>query len=247
MKTDDEQYLLAIDNGTQSIRALIFDQEGQLLAKSKVDIEPYVSAQQGWAEQDPEYFWASLCKACQELWPKLDFPREAIKAVSVTTQRATVVPVGVDGQPVYPAISWLDQRRVEAKPKLGALESLAMRLLRARGAVDEFYANAEANWLAQEQPQIWQKVHKYLLLSGYHTFKLTGRYTDAVASQVGYLPFDFKRQQWADKNDWKWRALPVHRDVAPAASSRRNPGSYHSTGVPGNRHSRGSATDCFWL
>lgn len=215
MATVNRQYLLAIDNGTQSVRALVFDQEGQLVAKSKVDIEPYVSPVPGWAEQDPEYFWASLCQACQELWPKLNFPREDIKAVSVTAQRGTVVPVGVDGQPVHPAISWLDQRRVDTKPTLGWMESLYFTLLRAKGAVDDFYAQAEANWLAQQQPEIWQKVHKYLLLSGYHTFKLTGQYTDAVAGQVGYLPFDFKRQRWAAKNDWKWRALPVHRGMLP--------------------------------
>lgn len=215
METDKRQYLLAIDNGTQSVRALVFDQEGQLVAKSKVDIEPYVSPVPGWAEQEPEYFWVSLCQACQELWPKLNFPREDIKAVSVTAQRGTVVTVGVDGQPVCPAISWLDQRRVDTKPRLGWLNSIVISLLRARGAVDDFHSQAEANWLAQHQPEIWKKVHKYLLLSGYHTFKLTGRYTDAVASQVGYLPFDFKRQRWADKNDWKWRALPLRLGMLP--------------------------------
>jgi len=167
MAADKRQYLLAIDNGTQSVRALVFDQDGQLVAKSKVDIEPYVSPKPGWAEQEPEYFWASLCKACQELWPKLDFPREDIKAVSVTTQRGTVVPVGVDGQPVCPAISWLDQRRVDTKPTLGWLNSIVISLLRARGAVDDFYSQAEANWLAQQQPEIWQrdilqKVFSYL-------------------------------------------------------------------------------------
>ena len=68
MATDRQQYLLAIDNGTQSVRAMVFDQDGYLVAKSKVDIEPYVSPEPGLAEQDPEYFWASLCEACQALY-----------------------------------------------------------------------------------------------------------------------------------------------------------------------------------
>ncbi|MFT7287861.1 MAG: sugar (pentulose or hexulose) kinase [Halieaceae bacterium] len=215
METDKRQYLLAIDNGTQSIRALVFDQDGQLVAKTKIDIEPYFSAAPGWAEQDPQYFWASVCEACQQLWPQLDFPLDQIKAVSVSSQRGTVVPVDVDGQPVCPAISWLDQRRIDTKPKLGWLNTLVISLLRATGAVEDFYTQAEANWLAQEQPEIWQRVHKYLLLSGYHTFRLTGRFTDAVAGQVGYLPFDFKAQKWADKNDWTWRALPLQLGMLP--------------------------------
>jgi len=215
MATADRPYFLSIDNGTQSIRAMVFDQNGELLAKSKVEIEPYVSREPGLAEQDPEYFWAQLCKACQLLWPMLDFPREEIRAVSVTTQRATVVPLGSEGRPLYPAISWLDQRRVESKPQLGPLYKILTRIIGAHEAVAEFHASAEANWLAEHEPAIWQQVEKYLLLSGYHTFRLTGNYTDAVASQVGYIPFDFKRQCWASSGEWKWRTLPLTPAMVP--------------------------------
>jgi len=51
------EYLLVIDNGTQSVRAMVFDQCGEVVAKSKVDIEPYKSPEPGWAEQDLDYFW----------------------------------------------------------------------------------------------------------------------------------------------------------------------------------------------
>ena len=216
MSASEKQYLLSIDNGTQSIRAMVFDQDGELLAKSTVDIESYLSPAPGLAEQDAEYFWSGLCEACHALWPMLDFPREGIRAVSVTTQRATVVPMDASGQPLHPAISWLDQRRVESKPSLGPLQKLVIRAIGAREAVTELHANAEASWFAEERPEIWAQVDKYLLLSGYHSYRLTGTYTDAVASQVGYIPFDFKNQCWASPGDWKWRALPVQRRMLPA-------------------------------
>jgi sugar (pentulose or hexulose) kinase len=215
MPAPDPQYLLSIDNGTQSVRAMVFDQRGELLAKSKIDIEPYRSPAPGLAEQDADYFWSRLCEACHSLWPLLDFPREQIQAVSVTTQRATVVAMGADGQLLHPAISWLDQRKVESRPRLGLLNKLAMKVMGAAGAVAEFHADAEANWLAEHRPDVWQQVENYLLLSGYHTFRLTGSYTDAVAGQVGYLPFDFKHQRWASPGDWKWQALPIRRDMLP--------------------------------
>ena len=60
--------LLAIDNGTQSVRALLFDPRGNLLAKARVPIEPYYSTAPGLAEQDPQVYWDALCKACHELW-----------------------------------------------------------------------------------------------------------------------------------------------------------------------------------
>ena len=213
-----EQYFLSIDNGTQSVRAIIFDGNGQLIAKSKIDIEPYFSDQKGWAEQHADYFWDSLCQACQELWLKLPIPKESIVAVSVTTQRATVVPMGKDNQPLRPAISWLDQRQVETKPKLGKLESAVMSLIRAKPLVDLMHSQAEANWIEQHEPDIWQQVHKFLLLSGYHNYKLTGQYNDAIASTVGFVPFEYKTQQWADEKDWKWRAMPIRPEMLPKVS-----------------------------
>jgi sugar (pentulose or hexulose) kinase len=56
--------ILAVDQGTQSVRAMIFDLHGQLVAKSQIHIQPYYSRQPGWAEQDCEYFWTRLCEAC---------------------------------------------------------------------------------------------------------------------------------------------------------------------------------------
>src|SRR5210317_711296 len=103
---DDKKYLLTIDNGTQSVRALVFDLDGQLVAKSKIEIEAYFSEQPGWAEQHAEYFWDKLCQACQQLWRQLDIPKAAIQAVALTTQRATVVNLDSDVKPLRPAIVW---------------------------------------------------------------------------------------------------------------------------------------------
>ena len=211
----NRKYFLSIDNGTQSVRAMIFDGQGQLIAKSKIEIEPYFSNQKGWAEQNAEYFWNSLCQACLELWPKLSISKELIAAVSVTTQRATIVPMGIDNQPLRPAITWLDQRQVQTKPKLGKLESVIMGIIGAKPLVDLMHAEAEANWIQQNEPEIWKQVHKFLLLSGYHNYKLTGNYKDAVASTVGFIPFDYRIQDWAHQKDWKWRAMPIRSEMLP--------------------------------
>jgi sugar (pentulose or hexulose) kinase len=212
---ENQQYLLSIDNGTQSVRAMIFNSQGLLLAKSKIDIEPYFSSQNGWAEQHADYFWEKLCLACQTLWRENSIDKQAIAAVSVTTQRATVVTMDKNHQPLRPAISWLDQRQVDSKPALGVLESALMALVRAKPLVDLMHQQSEANWLEQNEPELWKQVSKFLLLSGYHNYKLTGEYKDSIASTVGFVPFDYKTQQWAKKNDWKWRAMPITHGMLP--------------------------------
>ncbi|HCW0900368.1 TPA: carbohydrate kinase, partial [Pseudomonas aeruginosa] len=110
---NDKNYLLAIDNGTQSVRALLFDLQGNLLGKGKVELEAYYSKHPGWAEQDPEYYWAMLGEACRRLWDQVDIDRGLIRGVSLTTQRGTVIHVDAEGRPLRPAILWLDQRRAE--------------------------------------------------------------------------------------------------------------------------------------
>lgn len=104
--------LLAIDNGTQSVRALVFDPHGKLLFKQRVSIKPYYSTSPGLAEQDPEVFWRAICEACQRLWAQ-GVDRSSIAAAALTTQRSTVVNVDKTGKPLRPAIVWLDQRRTE--------------------------------------------------------------------------------------------------------------------------------------
>jgi sugar (pentulose or hexulose) kinase len=239
MMNDHKNYVLAIDNGTQSVRALVFDLQGTLVAKSKVEIEPYYSAEPGWAEQDVNYFWDRLCEACNALWSQLDFPKSAIKSVALTTQRATVVNLDRDGNPLRPAIVWLDQRLETNLPNMG-LWDLLLTLAGEKETVRFFRSQAEANWIRNNQPQIWEKTAKYLLLSGYLTYRLTGKYVDSVASQVGYLPFDFKRHQWAGRLDWKWRALPIVREQLPELVPAGSPlgvisaRAAEQTGIPQN-------------
>lgn len=205
--------LLAIDHGTQSVRALLFDLQGMLVAKTQVPIEAYFSRQPGWAEQNPEYFWSSLCAACQGVWTQAD--RERVAGVALTAQRATVINVDGAGRPLRPAILWLDQRRTLGQPPVGGLWGMAFTLAGLSETITYIQAEAECNWIRTHEPDIWAQTHKYLLLSGYLTFKLTGRFVDSVGCQVGYLPFDYKTQRWAASWDWKWRVAPIDPACLP--------------------------------
>ncbi len=207
--------ILAIDNGTQSVRAVLIDLQGQILAISRVPITPYYATQPGWAEQDPGYFWSSLVEACQKLWQSTDIPRDSIAGVALTTQRSTIINVDRDGAPLRPAMVWLDQRRTYGLRPVGGLWGMAFRLVGMTETVAYLQAEAEANWIRTQQPDIWKATHKYLFLSGYLTYRLTGRFTDSVGCQVGYMPFDYKALGWAKRSDWKWQAVPVDRELLP--------------------------------
>ena len=147
----DEQ-LLAIDVGTQSVRALIFDLQGRLIAKSRIVINPYFSVKPGWAEQDPMVFWEALCQACQQVWTFPEVQKSAVFGVALTTQRSTLVNVDREGKPLRPAIHWLDQRRTPGLKPVGGLWGLLFRISGMTETVRYLQAEAEANWLKRYQP-----------------------------------------------------------------------------------------------
>jgi len=208
-------HLLAIDHGTQSARALIFDLRGNLVAKTRAPIEPYFSDAPGLAEQHAPVFWDAVCQACQALWREPGVSKERLAGVALTTQRSTVLNVDKDGAPLRPAISWLDQRRTEGLPPVGGAWGALFRIAGMSGTVAYLQAEAEANWIRTHQPDIWSQTHKYLLLSGYLTFRLVGHFVDSVGCQVGYIPFDYKGLHWSKRSDWKWQALPMDPSLLP--------------------------------
>jgi sugar (pentulose or hexulose) kinase len=203
----DKDLLLAIDNGTQSLKALIFDLDGELLAKEIVAFSPYFSDHPAWAEQDPEVFWEALCRACRGLWQQNHSYKDRLAGAALTTQRASVINVDARGKPLRPAILWLDQRKTYGLPPVGGLWRIIFGISGLKKTVAYLQAEAEANWISTHQPEVWQQTHKYLLLSGYLTYRLVGKFVDSVGCQVGYIPFDYKRLRTSAWWDWKWRVL----------------------------------------
>lgn len=207
--------LLALDQGTQSSRAMLFDQHGDLVARHQQIIEPYMPGQPGQAEQDADYIWRQLALACQGLWEKHAALRGQVRAVALTTQRASVVCLDQDMQPLRPAVIWLDQRRTRHYPRLPLHLRVPAALIGQGETLRQFQSKAECNWLAVEEPETWARTRYYLLLSGYLTWRLCGERRDCSASQVGYLPFDYKKQQWAGAGHFSWKGLTVRREQLP--------------------------------
>jgi sugar (pentulose or hexulose) kinase len=207
--------ILSIDNGTQSLKAILFDAKGNQVAKDQVFFDPYFSPQPGWAEQDPEVFWQSLCRACQSLWQQNDSFKERVACAALTTQRGTVINVDKDGKPLRPAILWLDQRKAHGLLPIGGFWGFLFKTIRLDDTIAYFQSEAEANWIHTYQPDLWEETHKYLLLSGYLTYRLIGEFVDSIGCQVGYIPFDYRHMRWAPSWDWKWRCLPVTPDKLP--------------------------------
>jgi len=204
--------ILAIDNGSQSLRALVFDLRGQLQGKARIPFGPYQVPYAGWAERDPEIFWQALCEACHKLWREQGIDPARLLGVGVTTQRATVINLDRDRQVLRPAILWQDQRTSQGLAPVGGIWGTLFKLARVGHTIDYFRANAECIWQQINQPKIWDQTDKLVFLSGYMNYRLTGNLCDSIGSQVGYVPFDYKRLCWSRSWDWQWQVAQLQRD-----------------------------------
>ncbi|MCG8567559.1 MAG: FGGY-family carbohydrate kinase [Desulfobacterales bacterium] len=207
--------LLAVDCGTQSLRTLIFSLSGEPLARAQVEYPPYVSPRGGWAEQDPETYSRAMAQCIQQLKAEHGHAFAALAGVGITTQRATMVNLDAEGRVLRPAIVWLDQRR--AQPVFGRSGPLkwGLKALGLSQRLAKVQAQGKGNWIRQNQPEIWASTHKYLQVSGYLNHYLTGEFADSIASQIGHLPFDYKKQKWAGPLSITSRIFPVSRAKLP--------------------------------
>lgn len=209
----NEGLILAIDCGTQSVRALLFDKLGNLIGKEQEHFEPYFSQAPGWAEQNPEIFWESTCRVCKVLKEKMPENWDRIIGLTVTTQRDTVVNMDKDGRVLRPAIIWLDQRMAECREPLAFHDNLIFSTIGMKRAIDITRRKSKANWIKENQPEIWDKTYKYMLLSGYFIYKLTGKFADSSACQIGHIPFNYKKREWPkSKGDYRWSVFGVEAD-----------------------------------
>ncbi len=213
-----EKVILSIDCGTQSLRAILFSLKGEVLALQKISFEPYQSPKPGWAEQDPEIYWEALKTACKQLKKESPEYFTTIAGVGITTLRDSMINVDKSGKPLRPLMVWLDQRKAKPVYHPGTGMKMLIKAIGLEDSLKKAQREGKANWIQQNQPEIWKNTYKYLQVSGFLNYRLTGKFTDSVASQIGHIPFDYKRQKWGNPNDiltFSTKLYPVEKEKLP--------------------------------
>ena len=104
------KYILALDQGTTSSRAILFNKDGQIIATAQKEFTQFFP-QPGWVEHDPKEIWQSQLDVAREVVAKVNIRPSQIEAIGITNQReTTVIWDRQTGQPIYNAIVWQDRR-----------------------------------------------------------------------------------------------------------------------------------------
>ena len=205
--------VLVIDVGSQSIRGIIFDDRGNTLAKEQVKYAPLKSAKDGFAERSADSYWQVLCDITKALRAKHPELLDSVIAMSVDTFRDTAVLLDENNNVLRDCILWSDQRLAEANyDRIPLFNRVAFSLAGVTQSIYGIRQVIKTRWIEQNEPELWEKVHKVVHISAYLNYRLTGNLTDSYASTIGHFPFDHKRKAWLSKRSVQYPVYDLPLD-----------------------------------
>ena len=187
------KYVLAFDLGTSSIKVAIVDQDATIVASGKRPIHPKYP-KKGWAESDPEAWWAEGCIASKELIAQAGIDPADIVGVGFDAPSAGFIPVTKEKGALYPSLIWLDFRAEEILDECNEVlaEALGMPGLEMWTGKDPV---PKMCWVKRFMPDIWEEMDTFLADVGYLVYKATGELTMPVQEAFTY-GYDWNAGEW---------------------------------------------------
>ncbi len=253
-----KQYILAIDQGTTSSRAIVFDEQGKTISTAQKEF-PQIYPKPGWVEHDPMEIWSSQSTVTAEAVSRANLDSDHIAAVGITNQRETVIVwEKASGKPIYNAIVWQDRRTARTCKALkdAGKEPLIKKKTGLKG--DPYFSGTKIAWILDHVEGARERAEAGELLCGtvdtWLIWKFTGgdAHVTDVTNASRTLLFDLKAECWDDE---LLDLLRVPRKMLPEIKSSSEvygrisgtlyPGGVPIAGIAGDQHAALFGQACF--
>ena len=209
-----EKFILALDQGTTSSRAIVFDHEGQIRSIAQKEFTQYFP-QPGWVEHDPNEIWSSQASVIAEAIAKIGINGLDIAGIGITNQRETTIVWDAEtGDPIYNAIVWQDRRTAEYCDKLKK-QGLTETIHEKTGLIiDAYFSGTKIKWILDNVPGARKKAEAGELRFGNVDSWLVWRLTRGsvhvtdVTNASRTMVFNIKTLEW-DEELLKMLDIPI--------------------------------------
>ncbi len=213
------KYILALDSGTTSNRAILFDHESNIVAVAQKEFTQ-IFPEPGWVEHDPMEIWATQSGVALEVMGKAGAKPEDVAAIGITNQRETTILWDKEtGEPVYNAIVWQDRRTANYADIYRARDGLTEYVQENTGLVlDPYFSGTKLAWLFDNVPGVRERAEKGELLFGTVDCWLIWKLTEGKVHATDYsnasrtMLYNIKTLQWDEK---LLKELEIPRQVLP--------------------------------
>ena len=190
--------LLGIDVGTTSLKAGLFSPDGHCLGIEREEYRldtPSVEK----AQLDVNLYWEACVRTVRNLLKRTDIDVNSIAALAVSSQGETLITLDACGEPIYPAIVWFDNRAVAQAERLA--QQFQARVYERTGIAEIIptWTACKILWLKENEPAVFQKAAKFLLVQDYLIYRLSGRFVSDGSVSCTTLYFDIAADAWWDE------------------------------------------------
>jgi xylulokinase len=192
--------LLGIDVGSTSMKALVYDLDGNVISRGSRPTESIANDPDhpNWQVYLPDHIWDGIASAIHDA-VSLIGPQDHVLAAAVTGLGADAVPLDEHGEPVYPFINWICTRTTPQFEHW--LEKVGLeRTFEISGWQPFIWSTVlRFQWLKENEPEIAGRVHKWLIVEDFVNYKLTGKYSTDYTDASPTLLFDQRSLSWSEE------------------------------------------------
>jgi len=190
--------LLAIDAGTTSIKAGLFETGGRCLGIARQEYRLKTPAVDR-AELDPEIYWDACVKTVREVLSQAKGDEKTVSAIAVSSQGETLICTDEAGKPLRPAIIWLDNRATDQATRLAEKFSKRIYDLTGIPEIIPTWPACKILWINENEPEVFLKTRKYLLVQDFLLYRLTGVFATNGSVSCTSMYFDYIKDDWWDE------------------------------------------------
>ncbi|MEK7440620.1 MAG: FGGY family carbohydrate kinase, partial [Chloroflexota bacterium] len=190
---------LGIDAGTTALKVGLFDERGiaRAIASEEYTLITPTADQ---VEFDPENYWQACVRVVRRAMTQANAQREEIVALAVSSQGQTTIAVDEQGRALRPALVWLDNRASEAARKIGAhFDPRDVYAATGNSEVVPMWTACKILWLKENEPDIFRRAFKFLLVEDFLLYRLSGRFATDGAIACSSLLWDARHGKWWDE------------------------------------------------
>ena len=213
-----KKFIISIDQGTTSSRAILFDLKGKPVFSSQKEFTQYFP-KNGWVEHDPEEIWRTTIKTLKDVIKKARTLRGEVLTIGITNQRETTVLWDKKtGKTVYKAIVWQDRRTEDYCKKLRKQNKDTTIFNKTGLLIDPYFSGTKIKWILDNNKQAKDLLKQNNLLFGtidtWLLWNLTERksHLTDITNASGTLLFDSKKEQWSNE---MLKMLQIPQSILP--------------------------------
>lgn len=189
--------VLSIDLGTTGCKTAIFDLNKIDLVREVYREYPLIVLSSKEIEQDANLLWDITKDSIKELIDRIDIKPQEIKAISISSQGISFVPVDRHLNPIYNAISWLDTRAEEETQLIKNKFTMEYLFKKTGKRINPAYTLPKLIWLKNNKPDLFKRTYKFLMLMDFIISKLTGSTVTDHTMASGTFLYDLNNQEWS--------------------------------------------------